>query len=226
MKMLFLDFCNVEEWSLGAISELYKKNKIFHTKHGELRGWEDFCKTKHDEKWFYFEDIPQGKTPWAGISPDEPEFGDLWKKLRKSQDEYRSFLDKCIEGEVDVNFINKSLERISGEKSIRKSLICFAENIENPLMPKINYKNPYLSDIESYVDWKIILIALGETGPKILGHLFKCQKCQKYSFYERKTRKFCSAKCRLGFHYEKDMKTGKRQNYHKKWIQNQPGRYK
>lgn len=218
MKMLFLDFCNVEEWSLGAISELYKENKIVHTKHGKLRGWEDFCKTKHDERRFYFEDIPPEKTLWVSISPSQPKFSTLWEMLVQSQQEYRAFLDRCIKLErLDLDFINEKFERIINQNPLNRIPIRFVRNPKNEWIPKISYNLSYLLDIEAYVEWEIIEIALHQVGSTILGHVKKCKDCKKYFFCVRsRKREYCSKKCHDRFHNKEAIKSGKLREYMRK----------
>lgn len=219
--MIFLDFCNVRRWNLEAISALYEKHKIVHSDEGRINGRENHCVTKHDKRLFYFraEDIPadwKEKTPQFVVSPDQPEFRDLCKMLRKSQREYRSFFRKCIDGKkIDVDFLNLSLNRVFG-KSQNESSFRLVENPENKLKPEIAYTIPYLLDIESYVDWDIIRIALGQTGPEILGHLTACRECKRYVFSERKSKKYCSDECKFTWNNRKDIRSGKRKDFMKR----------
>jgi hypothetical protein len=217
--MLFLDFCNIENWNVDKITNLYECYRIIHTKDGENRGWEVYCKTKHKEKRFYFESAGNTKFmkdfPGYAISPSDPNFIELWKMLKRSQNECRSFLDNCIKGKLDLKFINNSSNRIF-KHSLNNNPIQFIENLNGLWMPNISYTMQYLPDLESYVEWEVINLFLNRVKPLNIDHLRKCKKCNQYFLFVRTTKNFCSDKCRFSFHGKKDTESGKRKEYMKK----------
>ena len=60
------------------------------------------------------------------ISHGRPKYDELLKMLEKSQIEYRSFLDECIKGKLNIEYINTLSEGVS---------ICFTNNPQNIFLP-------------------------------------------------------------------------------------------
>jgi len=226
--MLLLDFCNIQEWSVKKISKLYDKYKIIHTVEGSEHGKELFCSTKHKEKWRYYfsEDISLflGETTLEFcISPDRPEYKELREMLQKSQSEYRAFLNECIDGNLKLAFVNNLMKSHFSHNVSEKFPIFFRDNPTNKWTPDFIFDDYYLSTIESYIAWEIFEISLGRIKSPIKkkSSVFECigicDWCENYFLYKRKTKRFCSSKCRLDYNYEKDMASGKRQKYGRKW---------
>lgn len=216
--MLLLDFCNIQEWSKEQISLLYDKYKIIHTAEGRKQGKELFCSTKHKEKWRYYfsEDIPLflGETTLEFcVSPDQSEYKDLWEMLIKSQSEYRAFLDECIEGKLNIEYINNLSEGVS---------IFFTNNPENTFLPFYSFELQEFNNIESYVELDILNVSLNRAGPwiedieilnidfrkgerSLIGRIRKCPNCSKYFiFNKRPTKKYCNEMCKNAFHNKKE----------------------
>jgi len=209
--MLLVDFCNVKEWNLKAIEELYRSYAIVHTKQGKKRRWETFCKTKHSNRRYYFsfDSIPADESVILSKrdrSPSHPEYGELWRMLEKSQEKYRLFLDHCVDGSPDLEYINKLA---SGMK------IRFAKNPASPFLPRYYFESDRLEDIESYVDRDLMDASLTIAGQRsglsgnvrirdpnvsILGRIRKCPFCEHYFIYpDPPTRIYCSDDCRYAY---------------------------
>lgn len=202
-KTLFLEFCNVNVWSVDVISKMYEKYRIVHSKDGESRGWEDFCKTRHDKRMFFFRmaDVEKlTKGLYIPVSPNQSAFADLFKSLSRSQKEYRIFLDRCRKGKFD-----DCLELLGGFLSnITNSIpsgnpICFVRKAGSVWTAEVSPNVRFFKDIESCVEWDFIKVALDEIeSERILGHLEMCEddKCNKFFVYVRQSRRFCSKGCR------------------------------
>jgi hypothetical protein len=159
--MLLLDFCNIRIWNLEKISGLYNKYKIIHTAEGSEHGEELFCFTKHNEKFRYYftEKIPPilgNFTDKFCISPDRSKYTELWEMLEKSQNEYRKFLDECIDGKLSIEYINNLSKGIS---------VRFIKNPENIFLPFYSFELPEINNIESYIELDVLNISLNRVGP-------------------------------------------------------------
>jgi hypothetical protein len=234
--MLLLDFCNIQEWSVEKISGLYDKHQIIHTAEGNKHGKEFFCSTKHKEKWRYYftEEIP----PILGdlddtfcISPDRSEYMELWEMLKISQSEFRTFVEVCRNGKLDLEFINNLMNQHFIHNISEKFPVYFRKNRINKWMPEIGFDDYFLGDIESYIAWEIFEISLGRIKSPIKKRssvfecIGKCDWCDNYYYYNRNTKRFCSTKCRQDYNYDKDVKRGMRQEYGKKWRKKHPDYY-
>ena len=233
MIMLLLDFCNIQEWSIEKISWLYDKYKIIHTAEGRKQGKELFCSTKHKEKWRYYfsEDIPLflGETTLEFcIAPDRTEYKDLWEMLKKSQLEFRTFVDDCRNGKLNLEFINNLMNQHFIHNISEKFPIYFRENRINKWMPEMWFDDYFLGNIESYIAWEVFEISLGrikspiKKKSSVFECIEKCEWCDNYYYYYRKTKRFCSKKCQQDYNYDKDMKRGTRQEYGRKWRKENP----
>jgi hypothetical protein len=216
--MLLLDFCNIQDWSIEKISGLYDKYKINNDPMSRAYSKGLFCKTKHKEEYRYYfiGDILTDLDPIGHkyyISPDRPEYDELWKMLQKSQSEYRAFLDKCIKGKLNIEYINTLSEGVS---------IRFSNNPENIFLPFYSFELPKINNIESYVELDVLNISLNRAGPwiedmeifnidlrkrerSLVGRIRKCPYCNKYFiFYKSPTRKYCDDTCKNAYHNEKE----------------------
>jgi hypothetical protein len=223
--MLLIDFCNIKEWSIESISNLYEYHKIVHSQYGEQRGWETCCQTRKSKRLYYFieegilephEDMPEEdkkRFKWFSVLSTDPDFSELWEFLRKSQMHYKTFLDRCVNGQLDVNFVNDLLV----EKPFR-----FEQNSQDKWRLQINYTQLYLADLESYIDWEIIRSNIYPDKRSIFGRLKICEWCGNYFVYDRKTKRFCRTKCQQDFNYRKGMDSGERQKYMRKWRKENP----
>jgi len=125
ISLLILDFSSIETWSHETILDLQKKYKIIHTTDGAQNGFEKYCFAKNDTRRRFFalvedndsiafkkeleKDLKAKSKPHV-ILPSEGESKKLWGFLKDSQKEYRSFLDNCSNGIVDLDFINRILK--------------------------------------------------------------------------------------------------------------------
>jgi hypothetical protein len=216
--MLLLDFCNIQEWSVKKISWLYDKYKIIHTAEGRKQGKELFCFTKHEEKgrYYFLEDIPLflGEiTRKFCFPPSHPKSKNLWEMLKKSQHEYRAFLDQCIKGRLNIEYINNLSEGVS---------IRFTNNPKNKFLPFYSFEMQEINNIESYVELDILNISLNRAGPwiedmkirnidlkkgerSLVGRIRKCPNCNKYFIYNKNpTRKYCDNKCKNSYYNKQE----------------------
>jgi hypothetical protein len=226
--MLLIDFCNVKEWNLKAIEELYRSYAIVHTKQGKKRSWETYCRTKYSKKKYYFsvDNVAADRSEAFNKRyrlPSHSKYKELWRMLERSQKKYRLFLDQCIDGRLDLEHINKLA---SGMK------IRFVENPRSPFLPTYYFESNGLEDIESYVDRDVVDACLTIIGRRsdvsgnvrfrdpnasVLGRIRKCPFCEKYFIFpDRPTRVYCSNRCRYSYNNMKDTKSGKRREHMKR----------
>lgn len=191
-ELLLLDFCNISEWNAEAISNLYKKYSIIHTKTGEELGSENFCSTKHKPKWRYYfrdEDVDFSLGPKTNefyFSPSRSEFDEVFLMLEGSQSEYRVFLESCIADRFDLQFINERMARMPAQ---------FTFGPIDYWIPEIYPRTPYLPDLESSIDWEIISVVYAQKGPRVFGKLRKCKICGSFFIYKNITKMHCGRKC-------------------------------
>jgi hypothetical protein len=196
-ELLLLDFCNISEWNAEAISNLYKKYSIIHTKTGEELGSENFCSTKHKPKWRYYfrdEDVDFSLGPKTNefyFSPSRSEFDEVFLMLEGSQSEYRVFLESCIGDRFDLQFINERMVRMPAQ---------FTFGPKDYWIPEIYPRTPYLPDLESYIDWEIIRVVFAQKGPQVFAKLRICRYCKSFFVYPRRTRMYCNDRCKAAYH--------------------------
>ena len=114
--MLLLDFCSIKKWDLESISKLYEDYPI-QQHQGEPKGVVANCQTRNDKHQYILVENDRTKKlpkhdPDVFVIPSQPEFKNLWKYLKKSQIEYRKFLDSCIKGEFDLSYLNKLMRDV------------------------------------------------------------------------------------------------------------------
>ena len=211
-SMLLIDFCNVRQWDLKTISELMEKYQIQQNYDGP----KDIiinCKTRHDKQHFYVliendqAKILQQHIPESFILPSQPEFQQLWKYLRKSQDEYKGFLDSCIKGNLDLSYLNRLIAEIKTPEPMFFPVL--------PVKPKKRKKelvkwNPVLrlldhgDCIEDAINLEIIHVFLSQRG-QVFSNIKCCEHkiCYNYFIFKRRTRDFCSDKCRYDYYMKK-----------------------
>ncbi len=216
-NFLLLDFCNLRDITHNAILDVHKKHRIIHTIDGNNKGYEESCFSKQDPDkrvWLLLESEEtkrfKNNNPGFVILPSEKRGDEILRFLQESQIEYKNFLNKCIEGQFDLEFINKIIKDFS-EIGLRlnKSI--------HEWTPSVVYEIEYLRTFESYIDWEILDIIFLHLG-SIFQTVRACnwQKCRKYFLYKRKDQKYCSSNCsrnKRSFDYRK---TGKHNEYMKK----------
>jgi hypothetical protein len=231
-EMLILDFCNIRTWTPPDLFSLYQKHLIRHDdrqdNEGELEeNVEGYCRTKHDQEHNYAlneNDISrslQKHFPEKYILPSQPEYNRLWDFLRKSQEHYREFLDKCASGILDVTILNNSLREM---KEIHPIFFpSFGTDILNRQAKKTMRWNPILSlfektcILEDAIDLEIINMILRHRGI-IFSKVKRCRysECQRYFIAIRPKKVSCGDKCRFAYNNEEKKKTGYSKTYQSK----------
>ncbi|GAH33823.1 unnamed protein product [marine sediment metagenome] len=229
-RLRLIDFCNIKEWDIETISGLYKSQ----LEQGSDSGPNDIisnCKTRHDKQHKYIlVENEQAKTlqehiPETFILPSQPEFQKLWDCLKKSQDEYRGFLDSCIKGDLDLSYLNKLIKDVRDpEPAFFPMYLASAKKEEmellkwNPMFRIMNHGEC----IEDTIDIEIINTILAhqlmqQVGQKpIFSTVKRClnPECHIYFIGRRPKTKFCSDKCR----YDHDNSRKKETGYLKKYM--------
>jgi len=226
--MLLLDFCNIKEWGCSTVLDLYKKHKIIHSEWGKRDGFEKFCVSKYQSKsplgfamveaseiepWLSGDN---GVSPskWLGQStlfPFDKRHSDIWDYLQLSQGEYRSFLDKCAKGTLDLNFINDIIEDFQSFQGLNFVLV----KAEKEWETTFNFNKEFLKTIEGYIDWEIVSLFLNKK-PGVLRKIRKCAWCGTYFISTRQDQKYCDDKCSSTKRSHDFRKTGKHTEYMRK----------
>lgn len=211
---ILIDFCNIKEWTVDAIGGIYRRHGVKHTMQGDKDGVESFAVSRHIPGMFFHfdnldrdrvvldkqtenmpEDIAEGWRSFWPFPGDEG-FDRIFDALAKSQTEYRAFLDECIRGNLDLNFVNSRIALFNEEK--RNYDIKF-EPGNTTWTPNLWLFPQSICSIEEYIDTYGIIFPLyrGEGG--MFSLTMKCKHCGNYFFAKTKRAEFCSDQCRKDY---------------------------
>jgi hypothetical protein len=251
--LLLLDFCNVKKWELETIAELYEvqlpesqvpKYRIQRDRNGEPKDIIINCKTRHDRQHKYVlveNDLAktlQKHIPESYILPSQLEFQNLWKYLKKSQVEYRRFLDSCINGKLDLSYLNRLLQNVETAEPAFFSM-CLAKpkkkEVEllkwNPMLRLMSHGEC----IEDAIELEIINTILGQllmqqVDPQrpIFSRIRRClyPQCRRHFIAERPTTaKHCCKKCQVDHNNLLKKKTGYSKKYQSEARRHNKGVY-
>lgn len=116
--------------------------------------------------------------------------------LKLHQFEYIAFLESCIEGEPDLDFLNLKysifMEQNLDDQGFRAS--------SDPWKPVPVYRSSSFKTIEQAIAFYGLLKPFLEDNGHIFSRVKRCEQCQKFFIYERSDAKFCRSKCRNDHH--------------------------
>ncbi|HUV58527.1 MAG TPA: hypothetical protein VMW09_00250 [Desulfatiglandales bacterium] len=212
-RLLLIDFCNIKQWDIETISKL-DETQLQQGSDSEPNDIIINCKTRHDRQHKYMlvendgAKILQEHIPETFILPSQPEFQKLWEYLKKSQNEYRSFLESCIKGDLNLLYLNKLIKNVKDpEPAFFPMYLSAARKTEmnllkwNPVLRLMN-RGEYIEDT---IDIEIINTILGQRLMQQVGQqnsIFSTIKqcanpeCHIYFIGKRPKTKHCSNKCR------------------------------
>lgn len=108
---------------------------------------------------------------------------------------YVDFVDKCIDGYLDIAFLNKSLDKEFLSISFRPSSSTWIPTLS---MTKSLFGYDYL---ENCITDNDILKPVLQGNGVVFSRIRKCLTCGKYFIPKSLKKKFCSDKCRGAYHY-------------------------
>ncbi|MFZ2632725.1 MAG: hypothetical protein WA081_06005 [Desulfosalsimonadaceae bacterium] len=196
---LFLDFLNVKTWDCETLLALFKKHNYYFSVAGQKRGYETSFFIEHPQykkNCFFFEDDDQFAMESAavgnGILPGDDRYQDAFKWLSELQKEWAATLAFTTENGPNIDYLNFIAERTRITYRRGKRLF----DIE-PLAVRPDD----VFTIEQYLEFDYLHTFLTGRGNDFQ-RLRKCRAadCRKWFSPIRKTKEFCSDKCRLDFH--------------------------
>jgi hypothetical protein len=191
-RLLVIDFCNVTKWRHTNILDIQIWHDIFYSVAGRKRGFEFYCISKQDPKGRKFALIEdrkvidekkkfESKLPGKFcVLPSEKESEKLWEYLQTSQNKFKLFLDRCLEGNLCIEFMNEAVNNFNtvGLKFNQSA---------NTWNSTISYSAPQLNSFEDYVYWDILNLFLLNIADHILPYVKLCRKCNKYYIAKKHT---------------------------------------
>jgi hypothetical protein len=192
-----IEFSNMKEFTYPSVESFQRRHNIYFTVAGHNRGYEDFCMTKHANTFFCFhkKDLNNEAESNLWLQPSERNETMMSNLLRKSQIEYRSFLDACNAGHLDMDFINSRIAQFSGKHLIAvKTDSPFRLSFELELRP---------DDIETHIDVYEIIYPLWRGEGEQFSRIMKCKNCRNYFCPRSLKAEFCSVKCKNAYNYRK-----------------------
>jgi hypothetical protein len=194
-----LDFVNIDKITYGKLETFYRHHRIFFSEHGMKKGSERYVSTKQSDKFFSFDHIQDSdflndyeKSLWFQPTPENEKA--LASLLKVSQQEYRSFLDSCIFGDMDGFFVSERMDNFSDLDLKAIKIDNFKFNFDLQAVPK---------NLEEHIDLFEILYPLWRGEGETFGRVKKCKFCENYFFAVSLKAEFCARKCRNAFNYRK-----------------------
>jgi hypothetical protein len=166
---------------------------------GKPEGYEtqDMIRTRPDpyQRYFFIADKRPGayerERPETFVRLGFASHEELWVFLLKSQAEYRKFLDKCVQGDLDLDFLNSIQTEISRRPTRFRPG-------SDPWLPKAQSSHDSYS-LEDNLDSALTMILFGKRGA-VFSRIRICRHCRSFFVFERPTKTFCSERCRRDFH--------------------------
>ena len=206
-----IDFANVPEWNQGALAGFYRRYGIRHSMEGYFSGMESYaaCRELPDIR-FHIINFEQDKAKRAelianmsqdaaksvldcSLFPGDVGFDRIFEELTVSQAEYRGFLDECISGNLNLNFVNSRVQLLNTEKPGYD--IEFQPG-ENTWLPKVFLFGQRIRSVEDYIDLNSILFPLYSHEGERFSLTRKCKHCGNYFPAKTKRAEFCCDQCR------------------------------
>jgi len=141
--------------------------------------------------------IPQDE--WCGyrfVYADDPEFDVLLQEdMAEVQYDFLKFLDSCLVGFPDLNFLNAYYV------SPRLPNYDFVPS-EDPFRPRVRVRTPHPSDVIGIVSYDVISDFLDGRGPEYK-RITVCSYCHRFTVGGSTRREYCSVKCKNAAMYRK-----------------------
>ncbi|GAB6035725.1 hypothetical protein JCM15519_02840 [Fundidesulfovibrio butyratiphilus] len=194
MKIL-IDFVNLDRRDPDGIAAFCREHRLALTKHGEGTGLDSFTKTRQAPGMFYF----FHSSPVAeifgdhAVLPGDPRWAELGPLIQRSQGEYAGFLESCIAGRLDLDFINSRVV------SNKPGLVTFRPG-KTGWTPEPDLFGNFDS-IEDFIDYYGIVAPLWRGEGERFSRVRRCKQCGKFFIPASLKREYCSDKCRNEFHY-------------------------
>jgi len=194
-----LDFANLEEINYQSMEAYIKKHNIFFTVGGQEKGGERAVIIDKNKRRYYFSfdkmeffNEEEKKLWYLPSTESEKILAEMLKAIRKK---YRDFLDSCIGGKPDIDFINDLIAQFeAGDlKAVQVDNFKFAFDLQ--LTPQ---------NFEQYIDAFEILYPIWRGEDETFAKIKKCKFCRKYFYAISLKSKFCELKCRNAFNYRKN----------------------
>ena len=211
---ILTDFCNIDEFTVGALDGFFRRHDIKHTLQGDQDGMESFVVSERiPDVSFYFTNLDRSKNhvdeETHSISeenkkiirsyysfPGEDGYNRIFKALEESQAEYRDFLGRCIKGNLDLGFVNSRIAAMTEKDRGFDMKFMPGETTWTPnlwLFPK------RIRSIEEHIDIYGIIFPLYSGEGEMFSLTKVCRHCGKYFFAKTKRAEFCSDQCRKDY---------------------------
>ena len=118
--------------------------------------------------------------------------------LKRHQPAYVAFLDSCMEGRPDMDFLN--LKYNSFMKNNLKDY-GFKES-NDPWKPEAVLISSYRT-LEEVIAFRGLILPFYQGNGRTFSRVGRCGYCSKYYIAERSDAKFCERKCKNDFHRKK-----------------------
>lgn len=188
---LVAKFCNITDLNLETFIDFCRDNRLAATISGMQRGYEDAYMTRHDRKRIYFlfenaSTIDMHNSSVEAVEttvlPSESRFNPFWQYLKQSQSEYKQFLVKCTDHELDVDYLTLVAQRL------RKNLV-FSQSAD--WAPAVSVDLDRSLMIEDFIDRSIILDFISDRA-RLYSKLRVCRYCEDFFVYADSRQFFCS----------------------------------
>lgn len=208
---ILIDFVNVQHWTVEAIAGIYRRYGVKHTGQGDADGYESFVSSRNiPDINFNVDNLDRGKSILeqqvgglhdAGamsfrshwLFPGDDGFARIFDALAKSQEEYRGFLDECIRGNMDLNFVNSRISLLN--QDTRGYDIKFQPG-DTTWTPNLWLFPHSIRSIEEYIDTYGIIFPLYRGEGEIFSLTMRCKHCGNYFLAKTKRAEFCRDQCR------------------------------
>ena len=194
MKPL-IDFSNIDNFTYSRMGSYLRQHNIFFTQAGELAGNEMVLLTKNSSSPFYLRAPSDPEKIAEGfIVPSTENELLMSDHLKKSQAEYRAFLNAATKGYLDVEFVNSRLSRFKTSNLI-------VSETDDPF--KLSFElNLFPLNLEMHLDIYEIIYPLWRGEGTEFSRLKKCGHCSNF-FHARSLKAvFCSVKCKNAHGYQ------------------------
>jgi len=188
-----LNFVNLKEITYSSMENFYRYHNIY------VRD-DRMVATKQSNRFFSFDHIEEDKflneaEKELYLLPSAENEKVLSKLLKASQKEYCDFLDSCISGKPDVDFINGRLHQFSYNSLMLTQVDNFKFAFDIQFSPM---------NLEQYIDVYSIIYPVWRGQAETFARVKKCKKCESYFYAISLKAEFCQRKCRNAFNYRKN----------------------
>ena len=178
---------------------------------GQKRGYELLLKTRAFPDCLFFlesntfaDDIAKAG---QGILPGDSRFNGLFEHLGMLRDEWIQRLDETRSNGPDISFLNEVAKRTRFQVTAGKKP--FSVEVDNYFDSGMMFEDFIESE---YL--KIFITGRGDVFKKV--RVCRYDQCRKWFVYNRPKQRACCDGCRMAFHNERYVKSGKAAEYMKK----------